>query len=82
MLDAAHPRHLRVDTRLVLHRVQMPPPAVSAVVARTPLAALGTAGLPTMLDVNLHRAANHRAATSRMRLVHTEHHLPAPAKAP
>ncbi len=80
MLRAAHPRHLGVNPGLVLHRAQMTPAAMPAVVARTRHAALGTPGLPTMLDVDLHRPAHHRTAPPRMRLVHPKHHLPHPPR--
>ena len=69
-------QHLRVNQSLVLHRIQVAPPAMPAVVTRTRRTALRTAGLPMMLDADLHRAACHQTPPTRMRLVHAKHHLP------
>ena len=80
VLHATHPRHLRVNARLVLHRVQVAPTAMPGVVSRTRLAALRTPCLPVMLDMDLHRAPNHRTTATRMRLVHPKRHLPHPPR--
>ena len=65
-----------MNPSLVLHRVQVTPTAMPPVVPRTRQTALRTARLSTMLDVDLHRAANHRTPATRMALLHAKHHLP------